>query len=133
MPRTGTDARSWEAEGPGGPPPDPICRRNNSPVDTARPSWIVDGDLGPLDVAEVRLSAPDTIIVLDASRWRCAWRALRRSHERLDFWRWLWTWRRKSFPALKVSIPQSAPDADLLILRTPAELDRLLVSLQGKP
>lgn len=99
---------------------------------TTRPSSILDGDLGPHDVVDVRLSAADTIIVLDVSRWRCAWRALRRSHERLDFWRWLWTWRRKSLPTLKVSIQQSASDADVFILRTPAELDRLLVSVRGK-
>ena len=52
-----------------------------------RPAWIPDGDLGPYDVVEVRLSAADTVIILDISRWRCAWRTLRRSRERWDFWR----------------------------------------------
>jgi hypothetical protein len=49
----------------------------------------MDGDLGPYDVVEVRLRAVDTIIFLDFSFARCAWRTIRRSCERADFWRWL--------------------------------------------
>ncbi|HEY8978218.1 MAG TPA: hypothetical protein VIU15_01395, partial [Streptomyces sp.] len=37
--------------------------------------WIMDGDLGPYDVPEVRLRRADTVVVLDFSFWRCAWRA----------------------------------------------------------
>jgi adenylate kinase family enzyme len=44
-----------------------------------RDRWILDGDLGPYDTAlEVRLQAADTIVVLDFSFLRCAWRTLRR-------------------------------------------------------
>jgi adenylate kinase family enzyme len=50
-------------------------------------SWIMDGDLGPHDVIEVRLKAADTVVFLDFSPLRCAWRAIRRSRERADFWR----------------------------------------------
>ena len=42
----------------------------------AQPDWILDGDLGPYDFIEPRLRAADTIVVLDFSRWRCAWRAM---------------------------------------------------------
>jgi adenylate kinase family enzyme len=52
-------------------------------------SWIMDGDLGPYDVVDVRLQAADTVVFLDFSPMRCAWRAIRRSRERADFWRWL--------------------------------------------
>src|SRR5262245_53920935 len=45
--------------------------------------WILDGDLGPHDAVEVRLRAADTVIVLDFSLLRCAWRAMRRSRERI--------------------------------------------------
>ena len=38
--------------------------------------WIMDGDLGPYDAIEVRLRAADTIIFLDFSLVRCAWRGL---------------------------------------------------------
>ena len=37
--------------------------------------WILDGDLWPYDAPEVRLSAADTVVVLDFALWRCAWRA----------------------------------------------------------
>ncbi len=56
--------------------------------------WIMDGDLGPYDVLPVRLQAADTVIVLNFSLARCAWRAIRRSRERADFWRWLLGYRR---------------------------------------
>ena len=39
--------------------------------------WIMDG-LGPYDVIDVRLRAADTIVFLDFSSVRCAWRAIRR-------------------------------------------------------
>lgn|SRR5208282_4802388 len=55
--------------------------------------WILDGDLGLYDAVEVRLRAADTIIFLDFSVLRCAWRAIRRSRERADFWRWLIAYR----------------------------------------
>lgn len=56
--------------------------------------WIIDGDLGPYDTVEVRLRAADTVIFLDFSLVRCAWRAIRRSRERADFWVWLLRYRR---------------------------------------
>ena len=37
-----------------------------------RKEWIMDGDLGPYDIVEVRLRAADTIIFLDFSLIRCA-------------------------------------------------------------
>lgn len=52
-----------------------------------RESWIIDGDLGPCDVLEPRLRLADTVIVLDFSLLRCAWRSIRRSREHLDYWR----------------------------------------------
>src|SRR5262245_5650846 len=42
----------------------------------AENEWIMDGDLGPYDAIEVRLQAADTIIFLDFSLVRCAWRAV---------------------------------------------------------
>jgi adenylate kinase family enzyme len=46
-------------------------------------AWIMDGDLGPYDVLDVRLRAADTVIFLDFPRVRCAWRAVRRSRSAL--------------------------------------------------
>ena len=90
------------------------------------PGWILDGDLGPYDAVEVRLRAADTIVFLDFSLARCAWRAFRRSRERADFWLWLLQYRRKSRPALMEAIAKHAPQAKLRVIRGPAELERFL-------
>jgi adenylate kinase family enzyme len=88
--------------------------------------WIMDGDLGPYDAVDVRLRAADTIIVLDFSLVRCAWRAIRRSRERADFWRWLLAYRRRSRPQLMAAIATHAARADLHVLRTPGALRRFV-------
>jgi hypothetical protein len=89
--------------------------------------WITDGDLGPYDAVEVRLKAADTIIFLDFSLLRCAWRAFRRSRERLDFWLWLLRYRTQSRPFLMRAIREHAPTAKVYLLRTPESLAQLLV------
>jgi len=91
--------------------------------------WIIDGDLGPYDAVEVRLPAADTIILLDFSFIRCAWRALRRSRERCDFWLWLWRYRRQSRPILIEAINKLAPQADLHMLRNPKALKQFLAHI----
>jgi hypothetical protein len=91
--------------------------------------WILDGDLGPYDAVEVRLRRADTVVVLDFPRWRCAWRALRRSRQRLDFWWWLLRWQRTYRPALLEAIARSAPDAVVHLPTSPAELRRLKEAL----
>jgi adenylate kinase family enzyme len=94
----------------------------------ARPAWILDGDLGPLDVIEVRLRAADTVVFLDFSLVRCAWRAIRRSRENADFWRWLLAYRRRSRPALIAAIAAHAPAARVCVLRTPRAVRRFLAN-----
>jgi hypothetical protein len=89
--------------------------------------WIMDGDLGPYDAVEVRLRAADTIIFLDFSVIRCAWRAVRRSRERADFWLWLLRYRGQSRPALMEAIADHAPKATLHVLHSPEAL-RLFVA-----
>lgn len=95
----------------------------------AENEWILDGDLGPYDAVEVRLRAADTVIFLDFSLVRCAWRAFRRSRERADFWLWLWQYRRKSRPLLMEAIANSAAGATLLVLRNPEEVMRFLAAV----
>ncbi|HEV2988191.1 MAG TPA: adenylate kinase [Candidatus Angelobacter sp.] len=98
----------------------------------AEEGWIMDGDLGPYDVVEVRLRAADTIIFLDFSLLRCAWQAFWRSHERADFWYWLISYRRQSRPLLMQGIASHAPTAALHVLRTPAALRRFVTDLARK-
>ncbi|MEY9850266.1 adenylate kinase family enzyme [Streptacidiphilus sp. BW17] len=100
--------------------------------------WIMDGDLGPYDVLEVRLRRADTVILLDYSFWPCAWRAMRRSRERLDFWIWLWSWRRRSRPLLLKAVADQAGDAALHVLRSPRATADFIAQLKvhqqpGKP
>ena len=88
----------------------------------AEDRWILDGDLGPYDAVEARLPRADTVIFLDFSPLRCAWRAFRRSRERADFWLWLLRYRRQSRPFLMDAIAKYAPEATVHILRNPAAL-----------
>jgi adenylate kinase family enzyme len=96
-------------------------------------NWIMDGDLGPYDALEPRLRAADTILFLDFSLPRCAWRALRRAPERADFWRWLITYRTKSRPILMQAIATHAPNANLHTFRNPAQLDNFVAKLATAP
>lgn len=82
-------------------------------------SWIMDGDLGPYDELGVRLAAADTVVILNFSLPRCAWRALRRSRERADFWRWVIGYRRHSLPLILREIGEHAGSADVFMLTGP--------------
>jgi hypothetical protein len=88
--------------------------------------WIMDGDLGPDDSLEMRLRAADTVIFLDFSLLRCAFRAIRRSRERADFWLWLLRYRRQSRPYLLHAMANLTPHATLHVLRNPAEVRRFI-------
>lgn len=95
----------------------------------AREQWIMDGDLGPYDVLDVRLRAADTVVLLDLSLVRCVWRALRRSQERLDFWRWLLSYQRRYRPLVLQAIATHAAGADLHVLRTPQAVEQFLAAV----
>lgn len=90
--------------------------------------WIMDGDLGPYDAPAARLRRADTVVVLDLSLARCAWRAVRRSPERADFWWWLLTWRWRARSRVLAAVAAHAPQARLRVLRTPAQARRLLAA-----
>jgi adenylate kinase family enzyme len=92
--------------------------------------WIMDGDLGPYDDVEPRLHRADTVIILDMSLWRCAWRAARRGRERRDFWRWTIGWRRVNRRELLARIGAIASHAEIVTLRTPAAVEEWLAQAQ---
>ncbi len=83
----------------------------------AEEGWIMDGDLGPSDVVEVRLRAADTIIFLDFSLVRCAWRAVLRSR------------RYQNRPILMQAIANHAPTAELRVFRAPGALRRFVAEV----
>jgi adenylate kinase family enzyme len=134
LPCTELDAIFWQP-GPQGPAvPDPEQWTARLAELTRQEEWIIDGDLGPYDHAlATRLRAADTVIVLDLSLWRCAWRSLRRGPERADYWHWVRSYRRRYLPGIKAAITEHAPHADVRILRTPAGVTRFIASLPGKP
>ncbi len=91
--------------------------------------WIMDGDLGRDDVLAPRLIRADTVLVLDFGGLRCAWRAVRRSRERADFWWWLLTWRRSGRPVVMSAVATHAQHADLHVIKTPRQLRQLVVAV----
>lgn len=95
-----------------------------------RRAWIADGDLGPYDVLDVRLRAADTVVLLDFSLARCAWRAVRRSRRRADFWLWLWSYRRRWRPRILGAVQAVAPHAEVHILRSPRAVRGFLADLR---
>jgi len=95
----------------------------------AEERWIMDGDLGPYDAVEIRLRAADTILFLDFSFLRCAWRAIWRSRERADFWWWLLTYHWRGRPILMEAIANHAVDADLHVFRDPEALRRFVAEV----
>jgi adenylate kinase family enzyme len=94
-------------------------------------SWILDGDLGPYDKAlGVRLRAADTIVILDFTFLRCAWRTLRRGREKAEYWHWVWTYRCRSLPDVMRTVSVEAPRAKLYVLRNPAMVRRLVAEVR---
>jgi hypothetical protein len=114
--------------GPGlAPTPRPEWIRLQQELVTAD-RWILDGDLGPYDALAARLPRADTVVILDFSLPRCAWRAARRSRERVDFWWWLLAWRRRSRPQILSAVANLAPNAQVHVLRTPRRLRHYLAT-----
>lgn len=81
------------------------------------PRWIMEGDLGPHDDLEPRLGRADTIVMLDMPLWLCVWRAWRRGNEERGFWTWMLRWRREDRERLLRAVDDTAPDADVVVLR----------------
>ena len=75
--------------------------------------WILDGDLGPYDVTEPRLSRADTVIIMDTSLTTCVWRAVRRGRQRFDFWAWVFRWGRTYRPQILADVQRYAPAAEV--------------------
>jgi hypothetical protein len=95
----------------------------------AEEKWIMDGDLGPHDAAEIRLRAADTILFLDFSFVPCGWRALPRSRERADFWRWLIAYRWQCRPILMNAIANHAAKKDLYVFRNSKAVRRFVAGV----
>jgi hypothetical protein len=122
---------------PGPTAPDPTWWAAQQRELVRREAWIIDGDLGRYDLdLSLRLRAADTVIVLDFSFLRCAWRTLRRSREQTEYWRWVWSYRRHSLPVIRQALAPAGsstkgsdstePGPAVYVLRTPAAVRRFL-------
>jgi adenylate kinase family enzyme len=109
------------------------------------PTWVIDGNytasLAP------RLAAADTVVLVDFSRTRCFFRALKRMfthwgqkrptmgdcHEELNlgFLYWIWRYPHEERPRLLEHIRQHAPHAHIVTLRSQREIDRWLKEING--
>jgi adenylate kinase family enzyme len=95
--------------------------------------WIIDGDLGPYDTGlSSRLAAADTIVVLDFGFPRCAWRTLRRGRERAEYWGWVWSYRRRSLPGLRIAIAAHLPRVQVHVLRDPGMVRRFVADIRSR-
>jgi adenylate kinase family enzyme len=107
-----------------------------------RDVWITDGNYG--STLDLRLAAADTVVFLDFPRrvtipgivrrtWRHRGQAVQAPGcpERWDwaFVRWVWNYRRDSRPRALAAIAAHAPDADVVMLRSRADVRRWLDSL----
>ncbi|MDR1824481.1 MAG: hypothetical protein LBR27_04015 [Bifidobacteriaceae bacterium] len=93
-------------------------------------AWVADGDLGPYDYHLTdRLAAADTIIMLDLPLLVCAWRALRRSRENRDFWRWVIRYRHDSVPVIKQAITAVGAESRVHWLTSRAAVARYLANV----
>jgi len=88
--------------------------------------WILDGDLGPYDVTEPRLSRADTVIIMDTSLTTCVWRAVRRGRQRFDFWAWVFRWGRTYRPQILADVQRYAPAAEVVRMSNTRAADRWL-------
>lgn len=107
--------------------------------------WIMDGNYG--GTMEIRLQACDTVIFLAFSRWVCLYRMFKRvaryygrtrpdlgpeCPEQLPDWefiRWIWTYPRIRMPRIMDRLHASEGEKTVVILRSPAEVRRFLVSV----
>lgn len=108
--------------------------------------WILDGNFsGTLDR---RIDACDTLVFLDFPRPLCLWRVLRRRLQHpsrpradmapgcneklsLEFLWWIWTYPRRRRPAMLRRMQQLRADQRAVVLRSDAEVERFLESIQS--
>jgi adenylate kinase family enzyme len=103
--------------------------------------WIMDGNYG--GTLTRRLAACDTAIFLDASRWLCLWRVIKRRwmhrgrarpnmtpgcDERLsaEFLWWIWTYPSRRRPKILRMLGELRAGQTAVILRGPREIEHFL-------
>jgi len=114
--------------------------------------WVIDGNFSK--TMDVRLSAADTIIFLDFSRWRCLWGVLKRLAlnvgrtradmakgcvEKLDleFLAWVWNFPHRSRPTVIECLQRFADGRQVYVLKSFRDVENFVQTLereaQGQP
>ncbi|WP_135552572.1 P-loop NTPase family protein [Paenibacillus cymbidii] len=109
-------------------------------------SWIIDGHYGR--TLDMRLEAADTVILLDMPRLLCIWRATRRrgkvrpdmppelvekfDWEAAKFMWYIWTFPARKLPTLRKQLEQRAAGKTMIVLRSPAEVERYVSELAAE-
>ena len=127
------------------PEPDEWIRKVTELVE--RDSWIMDGNYsGTLDL---RLRKCDTIVFLDLPRLVCLWRIVKRfflyrnrsrpdiaegCHENLnlEFFSWVWNYRRRSRPKVVRLLQAHAGDKQIFWLRSRNDVKKFLSQLKSR-
>ncbi len=94
----------------------------------AEEKWIMDGDLGPFDVLEPRLTRADTVVIVEPPLTVCLWRALRRGRRRFDFWLWVLSWRRTYRPRIIEDVQRYASGAETVMLSNDRDIKSFLTT-----
>ena len=111
----------------------------------AKPEWIIDGNYSR--TMDIRIQQADTIIFLNRSRWRCLYRAIKRTiiyrgktrsdmhpecPERFDweFLRYIFNYNRTRRPAILKKLEGLRDFKEVLILRNDRELEAYLEGCQ---
>ncbi|WP_313890934.1 DNA topology modulation protein [Psychrobacillus sp.] len=110
----------------------------------SKEEWIIDGNYnGTIDI---RLNAADTIIFVDINRMICMYRVCKRmiqylgesrpdmtvgNNERFDinFLKWVWNYPKTKKPAMLKKFDQLPKDKQVIILKSPREVQRFLDAL----
>ena len=104
--------------------------------------WVMDGNYGA--TLPIRVAAADTVVFVDLPRRITLTRAVRRwwrdrgrevqafgCPERIDweFFVWMWRFPRVSRPRLLATLAQHGERATVVMLRSPADVERFLAEL----
>jgi adenylate kinase family enzyme len=103
--------------------------------------WIMDGNYN--DTLPKRMSAADTVIFLDYSRYLCIWRAVRRwfiwrnrrradladgcyENFDLEFYRWIWNFPKNERPRVIEILNEHRNRIQIFHLKHPREAEEML-------
>jgi len=146
LPVVHLDEHYWR---PGWQPTDPSAWRALQERLVSRHSWVIDGNY--LSTIDLRLGAADTVVFVDLSRARCAWRATGRvliglgrpntargCPERLDrrrhlrFLRYIWRFPQHARPQLVERLAEHEESTAILRLNTPSQVRRFEAQLASE-